>query len=99
MVSNGFLWTEIRLPIRIIRIPKGSCICLKIMVSANKVLLAWLFGRDNVHARMRVLVAYEYGYRFYREKVVAKLKQYDFEGIWINLPEEQLQKLREPFAD
>jgi uncharacterized membrane protein len=48
---------------------------------------------------MRVLVAYECGYRFYREKVVAKLKQYDFEIIWTNLPEEQLQKLREAFAD
>jgi hypothetical protein len=30
---------------------------------------------------MRVLVAYEYGYRFYREKVVAELQQYDFEII------------------
>lgn len=27
---------------------------------------------------MRVLVAYEYAYRFYREKFVAKLEQYDF---------------------
>jgi hypothetical protein len=44
---------------------------------------------------MRVLVAYEYAYRFYREKVVARLKQYDFEVIWPNLPEEQLQKVRE----
>jgi uncharacterized membrane protein len=35
----------------------------------------------------------------HREKVVAKLKQYDFENIWTNLPEEQLQKVREAFAD
>ena len=48
---------------------------------------------------MRVLVAYEYPYRFYREKVVAKLKQYDFAIIWTNQPEEQLQKVREAFAD
>ena len=36
---------------------------------------------------------------FEGEKVVAKRKQYDFEIIWTNLPEEQLQKLREAFAD
>jgi uncharacterized membrane protein len=48
---------------------------------------------------MRVLVAYAYAYRFYREKLVAKPKQYDFEIIWTNLPEEQLQKVREAFAD
>jgi uncharacterized membrane protein len=33
-----------------------------------------------------------------REKVVAELKQYNFEIIWTNLPEEQLQQLREVFA-
>jgi hypothetical protein len=66
---------------------------------ANVVLLAWLFRLDKVHARMRVLVAYEYAYRFYREKFVAKLKQYDFGIIWTNLPEEQLQKVLEAFAD
>ena len=33
-----------------------------------------------------------------REKVVAELKPYNFELIWTNLPEEQLQKLREVFA-
>jgi hypothetical protein len=57
-----------------------------------------MFGLDKVHARMRGLVDYEYRYRFYREKVVAKLKQYDFEIIWTNLPEEQLKKLRDAFA-
>jgi hypothetical protein len=30
---------------------------------------------------MRVLVAYEYGYRTYHEKVVGELQQYDFEII------------------
>jgi uncharacterized membrane protein len=33
-----------------------------------------------------------------REKVVAELKQYNFEIIWTNLPEEQLQQLHEVFA-
>lgn len=35
------------------------------------VLLAWLSRLDKVHSWMRVLVAYEYRYRFYRE-VIAK---------------------------
>ena len=33
-----------------------------------------------------------------RERVMAELKQYDFEIIWTNLPEEQLQQLLEVFA-
>jgi len=37
MVSNGTPWTQIRVPMRIYRIPKGSCICLKIMVSPVRI--------------------------------------------------------------
>jgi|SRR5215207_4193942 len=33
-----------------------------------------------------------------RDKIIAELKQYDFEIIWTNLPEEQERKLREAFA-
>jgi uncharacterized membrane protein len=33
-----------------------------------------------------------------RDKVIAELKQYDFEIIATNLPEEQEKQLREAFA-
>ena len=33
-----------------------------------------------------------------RERVMAELNQHDFEIIWTNLPEEQLQQLLEVFA-
>ena len=37
MVLTGTPWTQIRLPMRIYRIPKGFCICLKIMVSPVRI--------------------------------------------------------------
>jgi len=53
--------------------------------------------RDNVTERTSALFALTSGATA-PDKVVDELKQYDFEIISTNLPEEQEQKLREAFA-